>query len=126
MYDRIALTVIVLLPILAFVFLEATDYTTTIQAYHLGATEANPIAAKLLKENRLEDLLYLKAVHLLAVILVYIMGLVIMDVGYKIDNDALKLTGLTLILLFAVTFTVGLLVVFLNNQAILSMIHLYR
>lgn len=112
--------ILLCLPLITFIYLEIVDYVTTIQAHALGARELNPLARELLEKGDFNELLHLKAIHLLVSVFIYVAGLAAVYLGAQRDIPYLESFGFTLILIFLVVYIVGLIVAFLNTTTIFS------
>lgn len=108
------------LPLLSTVYIDVIDYVTTIQAHALGMKELNPVAQEVLNNNDFDTLLYLKAIHLLATIFIYVISLVLIYVGYIAKNVHLELLGFILLGIFFTVYIAGLIVSYLNITGILA------
>lgn len=114
--------VILLLPAITFVFLEVWDYITTVYAVRNGAYELNPAARVLLETGKLHELIYLKALHALFFLLVYVAGVVLYIYGKAADKPHATLAGSVLIALFVLAYLVGLIVISLNIVGLLNLL----
>ena len=115
--------VLLLLPAITIVFIEVWDYITTVYGVvYGGGLEINPIAQKLLEEGKLIELMKVKAFHALLNLFVYVIGLVFYIGGKAKEISAVKWLGAWLLILFYISYFVGLIVITLNIAGIVTML----
>lgn len=115
--------VLLLLPAITTVFIAVWDYITTVYGVvYGGGLEINPLAKKLLDDGKLVELMKWKAFHALLNLFVYVIGLVFYILGKVKEIDAVKWLGAWLLILFYISYFVGLIVITLNIVGIASIL----
>lgn len=113
--------ILISLPLITAVFIGVWDYITTVYGVLYGnGYEINPIARQLLEDGRIDDLMWWKGLHILLNVIVYITGFTLYELGKVKESNIAKYSGMWLMILFFISYFVGLIAITLNITGITS------
>jgi len=113
--------ILISLPLITAVFIGVWDYITTVYGVVYGhGYELNPVARQLLEDGRLEELMWWKGLHILLNIVIYVAGFTLYELGKVKDSNIAKYSGMWLMILFFISYFVGLIVVTLNIAGLVT------
>lgn len=114
---------ILLLPLITVVLLGIWDYITTVYGVmYGGGYEINPVARELLEDGRLDALMWWKGFHILLNVIVYVVGLTLYELGKVRERNIAKYAGMWFMILFFISYFVGLIAVTNNVLSITKQI----
>lgn len=119
--------VLLLLPAITIVMIGVWDYISTLYGVvYGGGYELNPSARALLEKGAFDELIRIKGVHILLNIILYVAGIMLYFGGKVKDVPAAKYLGLFFLVLFFVSYFIGLVVITLNilglSQTIITLV----
>jgi hypothetical protein len=115
--------ILLLLPLVTIILIEVWDYISTLYGVaYGGAVEINPAASALLKKGAFDALMWWKGVHILLNVISYVAGVGLYFAGKAKDVNVAKYTGAFFLILFFISYFVGLIAITLNIMGLAQLI----